>query len=44
MNALPSWAEGMRAVHEQTQAVVALKPLWPNLRPITITHPAGGRA
>ena len=35
-------ATGRDAV--QDKAVEALKRLWPDLRPITVTHPAGGRA
>ncbi len=28
----------------QAKATVALSRIWPNLRPVTITHPNGGRA
>lgn len=28
----------------QQKAVIALRRIWPDLRPITITNPAGGRA
>ncbi len=28
----------------QVKAAVALARIWPNARPVTVTHPAGGRA
>lgn len=28
----------------QAKATVALSRIWPNLRPVTVTHPEGGRA